>query len=293
MAATDAAAPLQTEVLGLIARKRRIAVLVPGAILIDPIYCFFAFHIAGFAQRARLDYGAIPMSGFRIHKTHMMRDNRTGAVTVPIGGEARATCPADRLLERVQVAEDQTAVALPGGHSVVLGPGAGAQDRHPQSGVIDVKPWSGTLRITLPDGPVPDWISVGDNRISVTTPQGRFSMTRNRTETLRHQGGWALFFFTRDSPFHGRSAGDLAPLARTGERVDPARSNLSQIRSDYWNNGLQPAWFGVLPQITPVLLAVVQFAFESNTPSATVFGAIVGGGIGLLLTQAIAIQKHW
>ena len=33
--------------------------------------------------------------------------------------------------------------------------------------------------------------------------------------------------------------------------------------------------------------------FESNTRSATVIGAIVGGGIGLLLTQAISTQKDW
>ena len=35
------------------------------------------------------------------------------------------------------------------------------------------------------------------------------------------------------------------------------------------------------------------YFFESNTRSATVIGAIVGGGIGLLLTQAIQTQKDW
>ncbi|MEL6427463.1 MAG: phosphonate ABC transporter, permease protein PhnE, partial [Pseudomonadota bacterium] len=32
---------------------------------------------------------------------------------------------------------------------------------------------------------------------------------------------------------------------------------------------------------------------ESNTRSATIIGAITGGGIGLLLTQAIITQKDW
>ncbi len=58
-------------------------------------------------------------------------------------------------------------------------------------------------------------------------------------------------------------------------------------------NALQRARFGVIPQITPVLLSQVLYYFESNTRSATVIGAIVGGGIGLLLTQAIATQKDW
>lgn len=58
-------------------------------------------------------------------------------------------------------------------------------------------------------------------------------------------------------------------------------------------NSLQRARFGILPQIAPVLLSQLLYALESNTRSATVIGAIVGGGIGLLLTQAIQTQKDW
>jgi phosphonate transport system permease protein len=53
------------------------------------------------------------------------------------------------------------------------------------------------------------------------------------------------------------------------------------------------ARFGVIPQLLPVLLAQVLYFLESNTRSATVVGAISGGGIGLLLTQAIITQKDW
>ena len=58
-------------------------------------------------------------------------------------------------------------------------------------------------------------------------------------------------------------------------------------------NAVQRARFGVIPQVMPVLLSQVLYSFESNTRSATVIGAIVGGGIGLLLTQAIQTQKDW
>ena len=51
--------------------------------------------------------------------------------------------------------------------------------------------------------------------------------------------------------------------------------------------------FGVLPQVTPVFLSQILYFFESNTRSATVIGAITGGGIGLLLTQAMITQKDW
>lgn len=56
---------------------------------------------------------------------------------------------------------------------------------------------------------------------------------------------------------------------------------------------LQRYRFGVIPQVTPVLLSQVLYYLESNTRSATIIGAITGGGIGLLLTQAIITQKDW
>jgi phosphonate transport system permease protein len=51
--------------------------------------------------------------------------------------------------------------------------------------------------------------------------------------------------------------------------------------------------FGVIPQVMPVLLSQVLYFLESNTRSATIIGAITGGGIGLLITQAIITQKDW
>ncbi len=56
---------------------------------------------------------------------------------------------------------------------------------------------------------------------------------------------------------------------------------------------LQRYRFGVVPQIAPILLSQVLYFLESNTRSATIIGAITGGGIGLLITQAINTQKDW
>lgn len=58
-------------------------------------------------------------------------------------------------------------------------------------------------------------------------------------------------------------------------------------------NPIQGYRFGVIPQVVPVLLSQVLYFFESNTRSATIIGAITGGGIGLMLTQAIQTQKDW
>ncbi|MGB3407747.1 MAG: phosphonate ABC transporter, permease protein PhnE [Jannaschia sp.] len=74
------------------------------------------------------------------------------------------------------------------------------------------------------------------------------------------------------------------------ENVD--RRQIEGVRST-GAGALLRARFGVIPQLLPVLLAQVLYYLESNTRSATVIGAITGGGIGLLLTQAIITQKDW
>jgi phosphonate transport system permease protein len=264
--------------------------------------------------------------------------------------------------------------------------------------------------LTAPE-PIPDWISVAENKVSVTTDAGRFSYSRSKVETFKYEAGWELWFFTIDSPFFDKSFVELANLAIASPRIDPERSNFGYMVSEFWTNkmwrhgdvlwaifetilmaflgtmsaalislplgflaarnfmplgvfrgavrrvfdfvrgvdgliwtiilsrafgpgpmtgaiaiaitdtgsfgkmfsealenidekqvegvgstganALQRARFGVIPQIMPVLLAQVLYYLESNTRSATVIGAIVGGGIGLLLTQAISTQKDW
>jgi phosphonate transport system permease protein len=45
--------------------------------------------------------------------------------------------------------------------------------------------------------------------------------------------------------------------------------------------------FGMLPQLMPVLLSQVLYAFESNTRSASIIGIVGAGGIGLILSEQI------
>ena len=74
------------------------------------------------------------------------------------------------------------------------------------------------------------------------------------------------------------------------ENVD--NKQIDGVRST-GSNSLLTNRFGVIPQIMPILLSQLLYYMESNTRSATVIGAIVGGGIGLMLTQAIITQKDW
>ncbi|WP_287883514.1 MULTISPECIES: phosphonate ABC transporter, permease protein PhnE [Paracoccus] len=396
-------------VLTRFARRRLAAFAVPLAILAYLAYAAVAFDVAGLAGRARMDNAAVLLSDFWQHKTHVTRDNRTGALRVAIDGEAKGVYPADRLPAWIATQGDATRIDLGHGH-VVTYDADGARYDVPGYGLIDIRPQDGQLHLTAPQ-PLPDWISASEGRVSVTTEAGRFAYTRSKVETFRYEPGWALFFFTLDSPFHYMSWPEIAASALWGPRVDPDLPNVTAMARDFWTNAMwrhgdviwamfetvlmaflgtfgaailalplgfmaarnmmplgalrfglrrifdfirgvdgliwtivlarafgpgpmtgalailltdtgsfgkmfsealenidekqvegirstgagavQRARFGVIPQVTPVLLSQVLYFLESNTRGATVIGAIVGGGIGLLLTQAIQTQKDW
>jgi phosphonate transport system permease protein len=98
-------------------------------------------------------------------------------------------------------------------------------------------------------------------------------------------------------PLTGSLAMLLTDTGTFGKLFSEALENVDKKQIDGLRstgaNALQRVRFGVIPQVAPVIISQVLYYLESNTRSATVIGAIVGGGIGLLLTQAIQTQKDW
>ncbi|KAA2312044.1 phosphonate ABC transporter, permease protein PhnE [Pseudooceanicola sediminis] len=397
----DTGAGLKHQAEVMFRRKRVFACAMPLLILAYLVYAFFAFDVPGLVQRASFENAARLVSDSYSYKTHVTRDNRSGAVEVAIEGERKGTYAPGTGPEWVRFGADTT-IDLGGGNIVTYG----ADDVRyviPGYGTITARPGAGGVQATFPEGPLPDYVSASRNRVMITTDAGRLTITRNRTEVFKYQTGWELFFFTLDSPYHGVGPVQLVRLAVAGE--GPA------IWHDFWYNPMwrhgDVAWalfetvlmaflgtfgaavvalplaflaarnftplmivrqaarrvfdvfrgvdaliwtvvlarafgpgpmtgalailltdtgsfgkmfsealenvddrqiegirstgaapvqryrFGVIPQITPVLMSQVLYFFESNTRSATVIGAITGGGIGLLLTQAMITQKDW
>ena len=98
-------------------------------------------------------------------------------------------------------------------------------------------------------------------------------------------------------PLTGTLAILLTDTGTFGKMFSEALENVDRRQIEGVRSTGAPAMlrarFGVIPQLLPVLLAQVLYYLESNTRSATVIGAITGGGIGLLLTQAIITHKDW
>ena len=386
-------------------RRKLMSFAILAVIFAYLVYAAISFDILGVASRARMDNAQNLLSDFWSYKVHVTRDNRNGSVTSAIDGDQRYSYAPDW----VKTQGDTTRIDL-GGGSLVTYDASGAHFVVPGYGTIALAVTEGKVILTTPQ-PLPDWISASDTRVGITTPAGKLNFTKSKVETLRYFPGWELFFFTFDSPFYGKSFGQLVALSLWEPRLDASQSNIGQIAHDFltnsmWHHGdvfwavfetllmaflgtfsaaiialplsflaasnmmpfavprfamrrifdfirgldaliwtlilvrafgpgpmtgalaimmtdtglfgktfsealenidekqvegirstgagaIQRARFGVIPQIMPILMSQVLYNLESNTRSATVIGAIVGGGLGLLLTQAIGTQKDW
>jgi len=392
-------------------RKRYFSFGLPGLVLVYLIYVTFALDVPGVFGRADPDNARTLVNDAYSYKTHVTVDYRRDQREVAAEGERKGVWPDGESPEWVELVGDMGAiVTLPDGHRVELD-GRTMRYDVPGYGVIETESSRRGVDLSLPSGPQPEWISSSPARVSITTDSGRVIVTKAFTEVFRYSFGWELFWFTLDSPFYGKSLGELAGLAFSSERVVAGQSNFSAMMSDFWNNRmwrhgdvfwalfetllmaflgtmgaalvafslcfiaaknftpLQPLrlmvrrvfdflrgvdaliWtivlsrafgpgpltgalailltdagsfgkmfsealenvdnrqiegvkstganaaqrsrFGVIPQVAPVFISQILYYLESNTRSATVIGAITGGGIGLLLTQAIITQKDW
>ncbi|MEQ9260458.1 MAG: phosphonate ABC transporter, permease protein PhnE [Roseovarius sp.] len=413
MTSTTDARDFKAEASALFKRKRLLNFGLPAVILAYFTYIFFAFDISGLAERASLQNAKTLVADSYSYKTHVLFDDRSGELEVAIEGERKGTYAPGTGPEWLTFTETGAIADLGRGYEVVFD-GPRVIFTIPDYGVIEAEPSRSGVDMVFPEGDMttqPDWINASKNRLAITTDAGRLTVTRTRAELFKYEFGWEIFFFTLESPFHGKSFGELVALAASSERVVEGKSNLAAMWHDFWNNAMwrhgEVAWaifetilmaflgtfgaaivalplafiaarnftpfrgllfvvrrvfdfvrgvdaliwtivlarafgpgpltgalailitdsgsfgklfsealenvdekqiegvqstgakplqryrFGVIPQVTPVLLSQVLYFLESNTRSATIIGAITGGGIGLLLTQAIITQKDW
>ncbi len=406
-------ADFKGEASRLFGRKRLFNFGLPAVILAYFVYVFFAFDIPGLSERASIDNARALVADSYSHKTHVLYDARSESIEIAIEGERKGTYAEGTAPDWVNLTETGMVAQLGRGH-VVTYEGEWVRYDIPDFGMIEARPSRSGVEMVFPQGDMedqPEWINASKNRLAVTTDRGRLTVTRTRAELFKYEMGWELFFFTLDSPFHGRGFGELVGLAVSGERLRPDVSNIGAMWHDFWNNAMwrhaEVMWavfetilmaflgtfgaamlalplafmaarnfspfmavrfgvrrvfdfvrgvdaliwtivlarafgpgpltgalailltdtgtfgklfsealenvdekqiegvqstgakpmqryrFGVIPQITPVLLSQLLYYLESNTRSATIIGAITGGGIGLLLTQAIITQKDW
>ena len=108
---------------------------------------------------------------------------------------------------------------------------------------------------------------------------------------------WALIFVNVVGlgPFAGVlaiAAADIGVLAKIiGEAVENAdRRQIEGVRSTGAGR-LQTLRFGIVPQVSPVILSNGLYFLESNVRSASILGVVGAGGIGQELSDRIRINN--
>ena len=110
---------------------------------------------------------------------------------------------------------------------------------------------------------------------------------------------WSLIFIRSFGlgPLTGALAIAFTDTGTLGKLFTEALENVEKKeREGVQATGATPVQqfrFGIIPQISPILVSQILYYFESNTRSATVIGALGAGGIGLMLVQTMRTRRDW
>ncbi|MBN8872327.1 MAG: phosphonate ABC transporter, permease protein PhnE [Rhodospirillales bacterium] len=89
------------------------------------------------------------------------------------------------------------------------------------------------------------------------------------------------------------TAAEVFVLAKSfAEAIENADPRQREAITAAGGSRLAEIRYGLLPQVLPVLLAQVLYAFESNTRSAAILGVVGAGGIGLQIAERIRV-RYW
>ena len=177
-----------------------------------------------------------------------------GGAPAPAGSDAAAPAPS---AEATPIEPSQEVV-----RATVDFSGAGTVDIRPDQ--VTVTRGDETLVLDIirdvavnARGPLPSWAtqrSPGDKVVVYFGVPGRAEIESDEVKIRHRFLGWANFVFDINSPFWGKSAGEVFDVILSGERIDPSRSNLSLA----WNNILYNAEWQHLDVWTKLLETIVM-----------------------------------
>jgi len=268
------------DVLGIVRRRARMAILIPLAIFGYLLYTWFAFGVPELLSKAQPERALILATDSVAYKVHVTKLLRRDILEVAIEGERRASYAKDDLPDWVKVDGTDSLVDLGEGYLVEIA-GKTMDFTIPGYGVVSATATSDGVRYRLPEGEVPSWVKAGPKKIDVRpTLDRRVQVTKTKIEVHNYFGGWENFWFPFHSQFHGLRFGELVSLAFSGERIDANRSNFSLMVHEFlenpdWQHGeiftalLETIMMAVLGTLTAALfgLPLAFLAARNFTPS--------------------------
>lgn len=109
---------------------------------------------------------------------------------------------------------------------------------------------------------------------------------------------WAMILVTAVGlgPFPGVLALTLHTIGGLGkfyyEAIETSSPGLIEAMQATGASRFKVIWFGVLPNVLPVMMSSTLFYWEYNNRASTVLGLVGAGGIGLALTHAMSDFRY-
>jgi phosphonate transport system permease protein len=109
---------------------------------------------------------------------------------------------------------------------------------------------------------------------------------------------WAMILVTAVGlgPFPGVLALTLHTIGGLGkfyyEAIEASSPGLIEAMQATGASRFKVIWFGVLPNVLPVMMSSTLFYWEYNNRASTVLGLVGAGGIGLALTHAMSDFRY-
>ncbi len=257
----------QADAVAATVRRRSWAALAGlAAVVLYLAYAWHAFGVSALIATAQPDRAVLLGLDSVAHKVHVTKDLRAGDLQVSIEGERTAVYQQPP----AWVATDggRTTVDLGDGYTVAIDD-RGALFEVPGYGTIAVRIEGGKVVTDLP-GPAPYWLQLNPAKFDARPTIGRrLQVSRTRIEVHRYFFGWENFFFPFRSELTAYSAGEIAALAVSGDRLSAEIPNWRYILDTFLTN---PDWLH-----GEVLIALFE------TIMMAVLGTLIAAFVGLPL----------
>ncbi|SSC70577.1 unnamed protein product [Ciceribacter sp. T2.26MG-112.2] len=199
------------------------------------------------------------------------------APAAPTGQTGETAAEAASPEVRSEEVVTQAVVEMGSGRTVEIMPDRVILSRDGETVMLDLDGARDTVDATAA---LPDWAEQRQPGAKVVASfglTGWVEVQADKVKIRKRFFGWENFFFDTDSAFFGKSAGEVIGLIFVGERLDPARSNLSLAWNDILYN---PSWQHL--DVWTKLLQTIVMAFIG-----TLFAMIIAFPLSFLAARNI------
>lgn len=288
MTAAASAASMDALTLRIEGRARRQRLWTLAAFTIVAAYMaasFIQFDLGSIARKWNPDRASLFILDTYAHKDHVtMRWSKPDEVTVSFEGDHRRHFDPPPAWFARDAASDAKVVSFDNGGRIAI-----YSDR------VEMLDWPGVdsdfaFRVDATGKPyvegfsansdaLPDWMRATENKVEVRPSlYERLQVYGTKVEIHRYGFGWKYFWFDFDSPLVGNGLSDAIGLMVSGDRVDPARSNVSLVFAEFLDNDLWHHGTVLFALVETVLMALI----------GTMIASAIGLPLGFMAARNVA-----